>query len=144
MYTRDVKVSFPNNNIKKFTLWIFTHYVTVLTSFQENDPCVFVCVCMIRGVIPDWLSGHYKFLDSFSHLKVSTSILYGHLTSCFFRLWICIPRLVQSLNILSYNKNLTSVSFLFWNYDWLNCAAIENSITVLFSPLSFKLVYRSV
>ena len=24
MYTRDVKLSFPNNSIKKFTLWIFT------------------------------------------------------------------------------------------------------------------------
>ena len=33
-----VKLSFPNNNIKKLTLWIFTLYVTVLTSFQENDP----------------------------------------------------------------------------------------------------------
>ena len=38
MYTRDVKLSFPNNNIKKFTLSIVTLYVTVLTSFQENDP----------------------------------------------------------------------------------------------------------
>ena len=27
-----------NNSIKKFTLWIFTLYVTILTSFQENDP----------------------------------------------------------------------------------------------------------
>ena len=40
MYTRDVKLSFPNNynSIKKLTLWIFTLYVTILTSFQENDP----------------------------------------------------------------------------------------------------------
>ena len=38
MNTRDVKLSFPNNSIKKFTLWIFTLYVTILTSFQENDP----------------------------------------------------------------------------------------------------------
>ena len=38
MNIRDVKLSFPNNSIKKFTLWIFTLYVTILTSFQENDP----------------------------------------------------------------------------------------------------------
>ena len=42
MYTRDVKLSFPNNNIKKFTLCIFTLYVTVLTSFQENDPYIYI------------------------------------------------------------------------------------------------------
>ena len=40
MYTRDVKLSFPNNSIKKFTLWSFTLYVTILTSFQENDPYI--------------------------------------------------------------------------------------------------------
>ena len=28
MYTRDVKLSFPNNNIKQFTLWIVTLYVS--------------------------------------------------------------------------------------------------------------------
>ena len=38
MSTRDVKLSFANNSIKKFTLWIFTFYVTVLTSSEENDP----------------------------------------------------------------------------------------------------------
>ena len=38
MNTRDVKLSFPNNSIKKFTLWILTLCVTILTSFQENDP----------------------------------------------------------------------------------------------------------
>ena len=38
MYTRDVKLSFPNNNIEKLTFKIFTLYVTVLTGFQENDP----------------------------------------------------------------------------------------------------------
>ena len=37
MYTTDVKLSFPNNGIKKCTLSIFTFYVTILTSFQEND-----------------------------------------------------------------------------------------------------------
>ena len=37
MSTRDVKPSFTNNSIKKSTLWIFTLYVTILTSFQEND-----------------------------------------------------------------------------------------------------------
>ena len=47
MYARDVKLSFPNNSIKKFTLWIFTLYVTILTSFQENDPYMcFLCVCV--------------------------------------------------------------------------------------------------
>ena len=44
MYTRDVKLSFPNNNIKKFTLWIFTLYVTIVTSFQENDPYIYMQV----------------------------------------------------------------------------------------------------
>ena len=44
MYTRDVKLSFPNNSIKKFTLnfyplWDY-HYVTFLSSFQENDPYI--------------------------------------------------------------------------------------------------------
>ena len=40
MCTRDVKLSFPNNNIKKIHPLNFTFYVTVLTSFQENDPYV--------------------------------------------------------------------------------------------------------
>ena len=40
MYTRDVKLSFPNNSIKKFTLGIFTLYVTLLTNFQESDPYI--------------------------------------------------------------------------------------------------------
>ena len=42
MYTRDVKLSFPNNSIKKFTLWIFTLYVTILISFLENDPYIYI------------------------------------------------------------------------------------------------------
>ena len=41
MYTRDVKLSFPNNSIKKFTLWIFALRVTILTSFRENDPYIY-------------------------------------------------------------------------------------------------------
>ena len=41
MYTRDVKVSFPNNNTQKFTLWIFPLYVIILTSFPETDLYVF-------------------------------------------------------------------------------------------------------
>ena len=35
MQTRDVKLSLPNNNIKKFTLWIFTLYVTILNSLSQ-------------------------------------------------------------------------------------------------------------
>ena len=51
MYTRNVKLSFPNNSIKKFTLSIFTLYVTILTSFQENDPYICeksleMCICL--------------------------------------------------------------------------------------------------
>ena len=38
MYTRDIKLSFPNDNIKKFTFSIFTLYVTVLTIFEKYDP----------------------------------------------------------------------------------------------------------
>ena len=52
MYTKDVKLSFPNNNIKKFTFWTFTLCVTVLTSFQENDPYLYTFVDMVkRGVL---------------------------------------------------------------------------------------------
>ena len=42
MYTRDVKLSFPNNNIKKiYTLNFYLYvYVKILTSFQENDPYI--------------------------------------------------------------------------------------------------------
>ena len=54
MYTRDVKLSFPNNNIEKLTFWIFTLYVTVLTGFQENDPyklSQLVCKTQVKTVM---------------------------------------------------------------------------------------------
>ena len=44
MYTRAVKLSVPNNNIIKYTLWIFTLYVTILTSFQGNGPYIWSCI----------------------------------------------------------------------------------------------------
>ena len=53
MNTRDVKLSFPNNIIKKFTLWIFTLYVTILTSFQENGPYMYSSFIVISQV---WVS----------------------------------------------------------------------------------------
>ena len=40
MNTRDVKLSFPNNSIEKLIVWIFTLYVTILTSFQKNGPYI--------------------------------------------------------------------------------------------------------
>ena len=35
VYTRNVKLSFPNNNIKKFTLWIFTLYVYKISEVTD-------------------------------------------------------------------------------------------------------------
>ena len=36
--------------LKKFTLWIFTLYVTILTSFQENDPYIILTYYSLSGV----------------------------------------------------------------------------------------------
>ena len=47
MYKRDIKLSFPNNNIKKFTFSIFTLYVTVLTIFEKNDPYIYIYIIYI-------------------------------------------------------------------------------------------------
>ena len=58
MYTRDVKLLFPSNSIKKFTLWIFTLYVTILTSFQENDPYIYAHIHMHRHIPTIHLATH--------------------------------------------------------------------------------------
>ena len=71
MYTRDVKLSFPKNNIKKFTCFIFTLYVTILTSFQNNDPDIIKCNGLVNHN-QTW-TFHTQKKIHISHLPFSVS-----------------------------------------------------------------------
>ena len=71
---------FPIIALKKFTLWIFTIYITILTSFQENDTYavpvieVYVTVIHFEGLDKDDLSCNIFNLNwSIEHLLFTHS-----------------------------------------------------------------------